>query len=250
METPPAAGSPQHRTEQAVTVGVVALFAAAILLLLMLPGCKHEPPIAPLVEDGGNGGGGGDDCDPNVVYFQQQVLPLLISNCAVPGCHDQATDDNDWIQITDYNTLLNSGIIQDGDLVEALNEDDPDKIMPPPDQPGLTDQQIDLIELWIAQGAQNNSCSSGCDTTNVTYSGTIVPLVQQRCGGCHGGANPQGGLNLGTHAVLSTLALDGTLAASVTHAPQAIPMPPSGPMLPQCDIDKFLIWIQDGAPNN
>ena len=250
METPPAAGSPQHRTEQAVTVGVIALFAAAILLLLMLPGCKHEPPIAPLVEDGGNGGGGGDDCDPNVVYFQQQVLPLLISNCAVPGCHDQATDDNDWIQITDYNTLLNSGIIQDGDLVEALNEDDPDKIMPPPDQPGLTDQQIDLIELWIAQGAQNNSCSSGCDTTNVTYSGTIVPLVQQRCGGCHGGANPQGGLNLGTHAVLSTLALDGTLAASVTHAPQAIPMPPSGPMLPQCDIDKFLIWIQDGAPNN
>jgi len=250
METPPAAGSPQHRTEQAVTVGVVALFAAAILLLLMLPGCKHEPPIAPLVEDGGNGGGGGDDCDPNVVYFQQQVLPLLISNCAVPGCHDQATDDNDWIQITDYNTLLNSGIIQDGDLVEALNEDDPDKIMPPPDQPGLTDQQIDLIELWIAQGAQNNSCSSGCDTTNVTYSGTIVPLVQQRCGGCHGGANPQGGLNLGTHAVLSTLALDGTLAASVTHAPQAIPMPPSGPMLPQCDVDKFLIWIQDGAPNN
>lgn len=251
METPPAAGSPQHRTEQAITVSVVALFAAAILLLLMLPGCKHEPPISPLVDDGGNGGGGGDvPCDSNVVYFQQQVLPILISNCAVPGCHDQATDDNDWIQITDFTTLLNSGIIQDGDLVEALNETDPDKVMPPPDQPGLTDQQIDLIELWIAQGAQNNSCSSVCDTTNVTYSASIAPLVQQRCGGCHGGANPQGGLNLGTHAVLSTLALDGSLAASVTHDPQGIPMPPSGPMLPQCDIDKFLIWIQDGAPNN
>lgn len=258
MQSPPAAGTPQHRTEQALTVGAVALFAAAILLLLMLPGCKHEPPVAPLVDGGGNGGGGGDDCDPNVVYFQQQVLPILINNCAVPGCHDQATDDNDWIQIIDSTSLENSNIILNGDMMEALTETDPDKVMPPPDpgpdpdpdQNRLTPDEIALIQLWINQGALYNSCTFACDTIAVTYSATIAPLVQQRCGGCHGGANPQGGLNLGTHAVLSTLALDGTLAASVTHDPQGIPMPPFGPMLPQCEIDKFLIWIQDGAPNN
>ncbi len=247
MEMPPPPGSPKPRTEQVLTVGVLFAFAAAILLLL--PGCKHEPPIAPLVDDVGNGGVD-VPCDSNVVYFQQQVLPLLISNCAVPGCHDQATDDNDWIEITTFTSLMNSGIVQNGDMYEALTETDPDKVMPPPGQNGLSQEQIDLIQTWILQGAQYNSCSAVCDTTNVTYAGTIVPLVQQRCGGCHGGANPQGGINLGTHAVLSTLALDGTLAASVTHDPLGIPMPPTGPMLPQCDIDKFLIWIQDGAPNN
>lgn len=220
--------------------------AAGVALLAMLPGCKHEPLVTPLAE----GNGEPAACDPDVAYFQQQVLPLLISNCAVPGCHDQATGDNDGIQITDYGSLMANGTVQNGDLMESLTETDPDKVMPPPGQTPLTPEQIALIQAWIDQGAQDNSCAGTCDTSTVTYAGTIAPLVQQRCGGCHGGSNPQGGLNLGTHAVLSTVALNGTLAASVTHDPQGIPMPPFGPMLPQCEIDKFLIWIQDGAPNN
>jgi len=214
-----------------------------------LPGCKHEPLLAPLVDE--DGGGVVVDCDPQVVYFQQQVLPILISNCAVPGCHDEPTNDNDGIQLTSFSSLMASGIVQNGDLVEAINETDPDKVMPPPGQAGLSQQQIDLIELWLAQGAQNNSCTGLCDTTAVvTYSGAILPLVQQRCAGCHGGSNPQGGLNFSTHAVLASVALDGRLEASVTRAPNGIPMPPWGPQLSQCEIDKFVTWIQAGAPNN
>jgi hypothetical protein len=251
-----------ERSERTLTFGVTALFVAAILLMLLLPSCKHEPPLA-LEEIPGNGGGPGpqpepepvDTCDPNTVYFEQQVLPLLISNCAVPGCHDQATSDNDHIRITSYASLMNSDIIEmddpfDSDLWEVINDNDPDDRMPRPPQNPLTPDQIDLIEAWLEQGAQNNSCVSGCDTTNVTYSGTIVPLVQNRCQGCHSGGQPQGGLDFTSWAVLNTVAMDGRLAGAIQHQDPYTYMPPTGAMLPQCRIDQILIWIGEGAPNN
>ena len=231
-----------------------------MLLAIALSSCKHEPPIFP--EDpllggngngNGNGNGGGEEvvCDSTVIYFQQQVLPILTSNCAVPGCHNVGTDDNDEIQITSYESLMNSDIVQDGDLWEVINETDPDDRMPPPPQAPLTSQQIAIIGQWLQQGAQNTSCiATGCDTLNVTYSGTIVPIIAQHCQGCHSGGSPQGGLNFTSHSVLQTVALDGRLAGSIQHLPGAIPMPPSGPQLSDCKIQQFLTWIDAGAPNN
>lgn len=229
-------------------------------LVLLAAGCKHEPPVAP--EDpfgpGDPGGPGGptNPCDPGTVYFEQQVLPILISNCAVPGCHNLPTDDNDDIQITSYASLMGSDIIDmgdpfDSDFWEVINDSDPDDRMPRPPQNPLTQGQLDLIGQWLQQGAQNNSCAeAGCDTLNVTYSGTIVPLVAQRCLGCHSGGSPQGGLNFGSWSTLNAVASDGRLAAAIQHLPSGVPMPPTGGMLPDCRIQQFLIWIDQGAPNN
>jgi len=234
-----------HRTaaKMALALGTMAFVVTS---------CQHEPPLAPFdpVGNGDGGGGGTAPCAPNTVYFQQQVLPLLVSNCAVPGCHNTATDDNDWIQITSYTSLMNSGIVGDGDLMEAITETDPDDIMPRPPQNPLTPQQIQLIQTWITQGYQNNSCSASCDTTNVTYSGTIVPLVQQRCQGCHSGGTPQGDLNFTNWATLNAVANDGRLRWAVTHDPQGVAMPPSSPIMPACEVRKFTLWIEAGAPNN
>lgn len=255
---------PSPWTDNWLTFGLTGLFSLAILLLLSLSGCKHEPPEEPddLVNggNGGNGGGGGggtdpNPCNPNVVYFEQQILPLLISNCAVPGCHNQSTNQNDHIQITSYATLMNSDIIDvgdpfDSDLWEAINETDPDDRMPRPPQNPLTPAQIALISTWLQQGAQNNSCVSGCDTTNVTYSGTIQPIIASNCLGCHQGASPQGGLNFTSWSVLNNVATTGRLAGAIQHQTPYASMPPSGPGLSQCNIDKILIWVQDGAPNN
>lgn len=230
----------------------------ALLLLSVLLGmasCKHEPPVAPEIPSIGSGDPDPDvTCDPFVVYFQQDVLPLLISNCAIPGCHS-SNNPADGIDLTSYQSMMAADVVRpfdlDRDLYEAITDNDPDNRMPRPPAPPLTPEQIDMIETWIMQGAQNNSClSAGCDTLNVTYSGTIVPLVQQRCQGCHSGASPQGGLNLTSWNVLNALANDGRLAGSVDHAPGAIPMPPSGPKLPDCNIRQFMIWIDSGAPNN
>lgn len=242
----------------------IRLIAPAALIAFALAGfqaCKHEPLLGPAPNNGGNGGNGGVDpdpvvvCDPNIVYFQQQVLPILTSSCTNPApglnCHHTANDENDEIQITSYQTLMASGIVQNGDLMEAITDNRPDKIMPRPPAPPLTPQQIALIQQWINQGAQNNSCeATACDTLNVTYSGTIVPLLQARCTSCHSGSSPSGGLNLTQWSVVNTVALDGRLEGSVRRLPTFAAMPPSGPQLNACRIRQIQLWIAQGAPNN
>lgn len=248
---------PEQRTSGYGVRTSAMWWSLSLVAVLVFAGCKHEPPFAPVDEDPGNGGGGteppeGVVCEPNTVYFQQQVLPLLISNCTVgSGCHATAHDDNDDIQLTSYASLMNSGVIQDGDLWEAINDNDPDDRMPRPPQNPLTPEQINLIGRWIQQGAQNNSCeASGCDTLNVTYSGTIVPLIASRCQGCHSGGSPQGGLNLTSWSVLNALAADGRLGGAVQHLPGYEPMPRNAPRMNDCRVRQFMIWIEAGAPNN
>ena len=248
--------------EQATKRAIPTMHRMLPIVMAMVPlaftACKHEPqlePLVPPVNDDGGGGGDPQPCDPGTVYFQQQVLPILTSNCTNPApglnCHHTANDENDWIQITSYESLMNSGVVQDGDLWEAINDDDPDKVMPRPPAPPLTPAQIALIGQWIQQGAQNNSCeSAGCDTLNVTYSQTIVPILQARCISCHSGPSPQGALDFTAWSVVNMVAMDGRLEAAITHAPQAAAMPPTGPMLPDCQIQQFLLWIDAGAPNN
>lgn len=238
----------------------VAWGSALVMAMLLADSCKHEPLVGPGFDNGQNGGGGDDPdegtvCDPNTIWFQQQVLPILTSSCTNPGeglnCHHTANDDNDEIQITNYETLMASGIVQDGDLMEALTDDDPDKIMPRPPFAPLTADQIALIQQWINQGAQNNSCEpSACDTLNVTYSGTIAPLLQSRCTSCHSGSTPSGGINLTQWSVVNQRAADGTLEGAIRRLPTFEPMPPSGPQLSDCRIRQVQLWIAQGAPNN
>lgn len=245
-----------YRLRGSLQVGVI-LF---VLMVTGLWGCKHEPLEAPADELGGGGGGPIFEeevpCDPNVVYFQQQVLPILISNCAIPGCHNAPNEDNDDIVLTSYSSVMdpNTDVVRPNDLgrdlYESITDDDVDDRMPQ-DRPALSASDIAIIRNWILQGAQNTSCeSSVCDTLNVTYSGTIRPLVQQRCQGCHSGSSPQGGLDFSVWGPLNLVASDGRLAGAIQHQATYINMPPSGPMLPDCRIQQFLLWIGDGAPNN
>ncbi|MBK7944350.1 MAG: hypothetical protein IPJ85_03135 [Flavobacteriales bacterium] len=226
-------------------------------MALLLDACKHEPMDGPAVDDGNGGTDPGEQpCDPNTIWFQQQVLPILTSSCTNPGqglnCHHTANDNNDEIQITSYATLMASGIVQNGDLMEAITDNDPDDIMPRPPFSPLTADQIALIQIWINQGAQNNSCeSAACDTLNVTYSGTIAPIMQARCTSCHSGSAPSGGLNLTQWGVVNQRAMDGTLEGAVRHLGDPfINMPPLGPQLSSCRIRQIQLWIAQGAPNN
>jgi hypothetical protein len=127
-------------------------------------------------------------------------------------------------------------------------ETDPDKIMPPPPTSPLSAAQINLIYTWIAQGAQNNACGD-CDTSNVTYSGTIRPLVDQWCVGCHGGIAPSDGIDLTSYSGLYNIAVNGSLIGS-THGQSGYSPMPQGGQLSDCEKDQLLIWVQDGAPNN
>jgi hypothetical protein len=149
------------------------LLIQLFIAIFVLAGCQHEPPEAPPADpngsgSGGSGGGGGGGsepiiCDPDTVYFQQAVLPLIVSSCAIPGCHDPGSNE-DGVTLNNYQNIFNTADVDpfdlDGsDLYEVITETDPDKLMPPPDQyPSLTADEIAIIRDWILQGVLNNSC--------------------------------------------------------------------------------------------
>jgi mono/diheme cytochrome c family protein len=223
-----------------------------LLMVILTTSCKHPIPEGPLVNDPGSPPIVVTVCDPNVVYFQQQILPILISNCAFSGCHDAASHE-DGVVLDSYANIMNTGEIEpgnpyDSELFEKIIESDPDDIMPPPPNVPLTSAQIALIQNWIAQGAQNNSCV-GCDTTNVTYTSQIGTLIANRCQGCHSGANPDGGIALTNYNQVKNEALFGLLYDAVTHNGNATNMPYNSAQMPECEIDLIRIWIENGAPN-
>ena len=225
------------------------------LILFLVVSCKHEIPL-PIISNVPVDIGNGNTlpCDSDSVYFNQQILPFLIANCAQSGCHDAASHQ-DGVTITSYQTLMNSGIIEigdpnDGDLIEVITDTDPSDRMPPPPAPLLTAQQIQLIQTWIAQGAQNLNCDGGCDTSNVTFNAVIKPIMQNKCQGCHQGTSPGGGVNLSTYLGVQGSAIDGSLLGSIEHGSGWSAMPKNSSKLPDCDIAKIRIWVNAGAPNN
>ena len=85
-----------------------------------------------------------------------------------------------------------------------------------------------------------------CDTTNVTWSATIQPIIQGNCAipGCHvtGGTDP----DLTTYLGVKVEADNGTLRQEVV-VDRTIP---KNSVLNPCAIDQIDAWIQAGAPEN
>ncbi len=88
---------------------------------------------------------------------------------------------------------------------------------------------------------------NACDTTAVSYSGYIKPLIQNNCLSCHSAGAVQESTPLSTHADLKNYAELGLLVARTNDATN--PMPQSG-LLPECDRNKIRAWVNAGAPNN
>jgi hypothetical protein len=205
---------------------------------------------------GNNGGGnnGGETPEDTIVCFETEILPLFQSSCAMSGCHDAITHE-EGIRLYTY-----SGIMQEivpfqpteGDIMESITDNDPDKIMPPPPHSPLSSTQIALIEQWIMQGAQNTTdcAGSACDSTAFAYSADIVPIMSTFCNGCHSGNFPSAGIVTSTHAGLSAIATSGSLLGSIEHVSSYSAMPKNAAMLDICNRTKIKKWILAGAPNN
>jgi hypothetical protein len=208
---------------------------------------------------GGGGGGGGnpDPCDPDTVYFKNTVLPLLISNCATGGCHDQ-TSHQEGVILTDYASIIQTAEVNPGNpngskLYKVLFGGDKtreDDIMPLPPAAPFNTEQKQIIYDWILQGALNNSCDGGCDTTNVTFAGTIWPLMQTWCTGCHTGNNAGGNIHIENYSDVVAIANNGSLMGTINHETGYIAMPKNSDKLSDCLIAEIRIWIEDGTPDN
>ncbi|NTW25939.1 MAG: cytochrome c [Lentimicrobium sp.] len=89
-----------------------------------------------------------------------------------------------------------------------------------------------------------------CDTTGVTYSGVVSPLMASNCNGCHSPAAPSGGVVTSTYEGLKTAVNNGSFRKAINHETGASPMPKNGNKLPDCDLKKIDAWINQGAPQN
>jgi hypothetical protein len=93
--------------------------------------------------------------------------------------------------------------------------------------------------------------AAACDTSGVTYSGTVSVLLQNNgCIGCHSASSAQGNVVLATYNDVKSNALNGKLLGAIKHSNGYSPMPKGGNKMKECDIRKIEIWINSGTPNN
>lgn len=249
------------------------LILVAVYLLGQLNSCVHEPirptgngpsdttnnPVDTTVNDTSHIDTLIKTCDPDTVYFERDILPILVSNCAKSGCHD-ASSAQDGVILSSFDQVRNTADVrpknkEGSDLYENITETDPDKVMPPPPNPALSTEQINLIGKWIDQGAQNLFCEdtlagAGCDTTDVSYSNSIRPVLDTYCVGCHQGSSPSGGVSLNSFANVQAIASTGRLYGAVAHLPGYAPMPDGGGSLDECAVKQIKAWVAEGTPNN
>lgn len=117
-----------------------------LLILASVPatiffGCKHDPVLPE-----------------QQVSFNQDILPILQMGCTMAGCHGDSL--NQMPSLTSYDVVMDFGDVKAGDpndskLYQVLIDTDPEERMPR-NMPPLSDRNIKLIYIWIAQGAQDN----------------------------------------------------------------------------------------------
>jgi len=122
---------------------------------------------------------------------------------------------------------------------------------------------VALLLLLLAfacskENVQNLSGGAGtvaCDSTNSKYSADVLPILQANCYTCHGNGNTagSGGISLdGYTNLLKWVNNNGRdyLIGNITHAPGFVAMPYGLPKLDDCDINKIISWVNNGAQDN
>jgi hypothetical protein len=217
---------------------IIRLWIEQGAMLTVCPDTVAQPPLSPTY------------VNPRAC-FSRDILPVLISGCAMTGCHDAATHAEGFILASYSSTLraVKPGSPGQSSLYQVITTLSGEKRMPPSPKARLSQAQIDSIYKWISYGALDEYCGEVCDTINpVTFSKTIWPVIQTSCTGCHSGTAPSGGIPLGTYANVQTVAASGLLMKSLTGN-GVTKMPPSG-SFSICRIRQFQIWITNGYLNN
>jgi mono/diheme cytochrome c family protein len=193
-------------------------------------------------------------CDPDSVYFEKDLLSVLVSNCAKSGCHDVASHAEGVILTSYAQTISTAGVRPyqpyNSKLYEVITSLEPDDLMPPSPASPLSSGQISMINKWISQGAKNLSCIPDCDSVNVTFSSIVLPIVQSNCTGCHSGTSPSGGIALTNYSGIQTIGSNGSLLGTITWSSGYSAMPKNSSKLSECKIGQIRKWITNGMPQN
>jgi hypothetical protein len=94
--------------------------------------------------------------------------------------------------------------------------------------------------------------SGNCDTTDITFSKNIMPLMENYCIECHKGNTPDGDIPIENYNDVVKIASDGSLLGTIRFEQGYYPMPPPPDYnkMTDCEILQIEIWIKNGMPNN
>ena len=108
-------------------------FSLLIILGFFSQGCSHTPEIP----------------ESPSVSFNKDVQPIIVSNCALSGCHD-GNSEFGLNSFDEISKKTSPGNAHQSKIYTSII----DRSMPP-SQP-LSNQQAKLIYTWIMQGSKNN----------------------------------------------------------------------------------------------
>ena len=118
-------------------------FLSLFFLFLFSISCKHKPNFSSLA----------------TVSYAQHIQPIINSNCTQSGCHGaQNQEEFGLLTYSDLmkHTSIVAGSPESSELYHVIRTFNSDKIMPRKPFAPLTEKQIQLIYVWIGQGALNN----------------------------------------------------------------------------------------------
>ncbi len=119
----------------------VILFFFFACIALIFNSCRHEA----------------DFSNAPIVSFSKDVQPIIITRCAMNGCH--STYNHESLSLLTYNDVMEivkAGNSHSSKLYETITALNGEKRMPPLPDNRLADNQIIKIMVWIEQGAKNN----------------------------------------------------------------------------------------------
>ena len=124
----------------------------------------------------------------------------------------------------------------------------------PTDVPPVTDTAA-ATEPLVATEAPATQPAAG-DAT-VSFANDILPLIESRCIGCHGGDRTEEGLDLKTHASVLAGSDNGPVVVLCDAANSLIvemvatqKMPKRGPKLTPPQVQLITDWVNQGALDN
>jgi len=89
-----------------------------------------------------------------------------------------------------------------------------------------------------------------CDVSVTGYQEVILPIIENKCYGCHSASEAQGGINLEGYDALMDYVDDGTFDCSINWNSGCSPMPKNSSQLPTCELALINRWLANGALNN
>lgn len=214
-----------------------------------LAACQHHP-VFPII-DYSERTGESVECQPDIVYFEKDVLPILLRSCAYAGCHDTKSRE-DGVILNNYENTMRTGGVKpykpgESELYEVLFESG-DDLMPPKREGRLSQADKDMIRDWIGQGAGNYFCKS-CNSEHASFSVDISPTIDTYCLRCHNDSRQDGNVSLEGFSKIKATAVDGSLQGTITNT-NGYPLMPEGGAMPDCEVAQIRKWIMEGALDN